>query len=163
TNEDPRVLLKQGRDLYNGGKLDDAAKVAQRARVAGASTSWGLFEDSPEKLLRDVEKARTKRDQEESVKVLVEGRKLLEKGDLDGAEKAAYKAQDLQGPYSVWDLGDRPQKLMAEVEPSRAKQRKVDVPPVPPAAIAKKDDGARPGAGAGAANSTPKPGAGAAP
>src|SRR5262249_7705021 len=56
-----------------------------------------------------------------------------------------------------------PQKLMAEVETSRAKQRKVDVPPVPPAAIAKKDDGARPGAGAGAANSTPKPGAGAAP
>src|SRR5262249_22081429 len=39
--EDPRALLKQARDLYAAGKLDDAAVAAQKAKVASASMKWG--------------------------------------------------------------------------------------------------------------------------
>src|SRR5262249_56544538 len=41
----------------------------------------------------------------------------------------------LHGPYSVWELGDRPQKLRAEIETARAKLRKTNIPPAPPTAV----------------------------
>ena len=74
--------------------------------------SWGLFEDCPDKLLVDVRKARLKRDQEESVHVLADARKLFEQGNLPEAERQAHRAERLHGPYSMWELGDRPQKLL---------------------------------------------------
>jgi type II secretory pathway component GspD/PulD (secretin) len=130
--EDARTLLKQGREMYNAGKFDEAGQLAQRARTAAARGHggsegwglWGLFKDSPDKLLQDVEKAKLQHDQEESVKVMAEARKLYEQGDLDGASRAAYKAQKLHGTYSIWDMGDRPAGLLAQVETARSKNRK---------------------------------------
>src|SRR5262249_43116998 len=56
---DARLLLKQARDLYNSGKLDEAEKLAHQADAA-KTKGWGLFDDSPDKLLGDVYKTRTK-------------------------------------------------------------------------------------------------------
>src|SRR5204862_5454607 len=100
-SKDPRVLVKNARELLTAGKLDEAAKVVQKARTVSASTRWGLFEDSPDKLQQEIDRARVQRDQDESVKVLAEGRKRFEQKDLDGAEKAAYRALKLHGPYSM--------------------------------------------------------------
>src|SRR5262249_26066736 len=100
---DAHALVKQARDLMNAGKLEEAEKLAHKAN-ADKSARWRLFEDSPDEILSELHKQRVKRDQEESVKVLAEARKIYEKanGDpkaLDEAERLAYKADRLHGPY----------------------------------------------------------------
>jgi type II secretory pathway component GspD/PulD (secretin)/tetratricopeptide (TPR) repeat protein len=133
--QDPRMLLKQARQLYDSGKLDDAEKMAHRAEAG--KKSWGLFDDSPEKLLADVRKAKTKRDQEESAHALVEAHTQFKQGNLQEAKRLTYKAEHLHhGPYNVWEL-DRPQKLRAEIEVTENKQRKTQLPPPPGGMVAK--------------------------
>ena len=80
---DGHALLKQGRDLYVAGKLDEAH---QRAILAQGTpgTHRGLLEDNPDKLIHDIQKARVKRDQEESEHQLAEARTLFDQGDLEG-------------------------------------------------------------------------------
>jgi type II secretory pathway component GspD/PulD (secretin) len=129
---DAKTLLRKGREAYSAGKLDEAMQLAQKARLA-PNAKWGLFDfDTPDKLTNDVIKSRTRRDQEEAGRQLAHGRQLLEKGDLEGASKAARTAQKLHGSYSLWDLGDRPDKLLDDIDNTRKKTRKVTVPPVPP-------------------------------
>jgi type II secretory pathway component GspD/PulD (secretin)/tetratricopeptide (TPR) repeat protein len=128
TKKEAKDLLVQGRKQLDEGKLDDAAKTAQRIKAL-TTVSWGLFEDSPDRLQIDIDKARVKRDRAESVAVLAEARKLYEKGDYDNASRLAYKAQKLHGPYSIMELGDRPTKLLAEIQTAQAKARKTALPP----------------------------------
>jgi len=110
-----RELLKQARTLFKEKKLEDADKLcAQAAGVPG--THWGLFEDSPEKLRGEIQKVRSRRDREESVRLLAEARKQFSLGRAQEAKTLAWRAQQLHGPYSIWDLSDRPQKLLAEIE-----------------------------------------------
>jgi len=142
TSSDPRAMLRQARGLYAEGKLDDARVVAQKAN-ASASAKWGLFEDTPEKLLVDIQKERVKRDKEESVKVLAEARTLYEQGRLEDAETKAYRASRLHGTYSVWDLGDRPEKLLAEIQTAKVRGRKLNLP-TPPVAVAQNDPKPKP-------------------
>jgi type II secretory pathway component GspD/PulD (secretin) len=141
---DPKGLLKVAHEAYEAGQYDDAIALAQKAKVApGAKDAWGLFDfDTPDKLINEVNKARGKRNQEESAKLLVEGRKLLDQAEhdeahrgelLDAAQKAALRADSLRnGTYSVWELGDRPTKLLADIDEARKKGRVKTVPPVPP-------------------------------
>jgi type II secretory pathway component GspD/PulD (secretin) len=137
TADDPRALLRQGRQLFNGGDLDGAAKLARKAKAASPG-SWGIFAaDSPDKLLQEIDDARAQRDREESVKVLAHARKLCEQGDYDQASREAYRAQKLHGPYSWWDLGDRPVKLLAEIETARSKSRRPNGPGPDGTAVAK--------------------------
>src|SRR5262249_44570794 len=89
---DARLLMKQAHDAYEAGKLDDAEKLAMRAGSM-KTTTWGLFETSPDKLLVDLRKARAKRDQEESVRVLEEARKTYTQGNLKEAEALAQRAE----------------------------------------------------------------------
>ncbi|MCS6850562.1 MAG: hypothetical protein NZ700_05260 [Gemmataceae bacterium] len=136
---DPRFLLRKGRELFAAGKLDEARETAQRARLASQPSDWGLFEDSPDKLLNDIRKAQAKHDQEESARLLAEARRDLEKGNLDEAEKKALRAKRLHGEYSIWHFGDRPDKVLAEVEAIRARNRKTKLPPPPGSVVAKAD------------------------
>ena len=133
---DPRLLVRQGRDLYNMNKLEEAEKVALRANSMARSVSWGYFEDTPDKLITDINKAKTKRNQEESVRVLVEARRQFANGNLVEAEKLANRAERLHGPYGVMEMGDRPQKLLAEIEATRARNH---IPRIPTAQVAAKD------------------------
>jgi type II secretory pathway component GspD/PulD (secretin) len=134
---DPRELLRKARDHYEHGKLDDAKELALKANTG--SVRWGLFEDSPDKLLNDIQKSRTGRNKDESAQLLAEARKLFTEGKLEEAEKKAYQAERLHGSYSIWDLGDRPQKLVAEIEENRARNRRNKVVAPPPVQVAVND------------------------
>jgi type II secretory pathway component GspD/PulD (secretin) len=123
TGQQARELLALGRTQLSQNKLEDAQKTVQRIKAL-PGVSWGLFEDTPDSLLRDVEKARGQRDRAESAKLLTEGRKLLARGDLDGAARAASRAEKLHGPYGIFDLGDRPSKLLSDVQAARARAQK---------------------------------------
>jgi type II secretory pathway component GspD/PulD (secretin) len=128
---DPHAALQEGRAWLHDGKLEEAEKACNLA--ASLQTSWGLFEDSPEKLHQDIQKARGRRDREESVTLLADARKLFTQGQYQEAKIKAWRAQQLHGPYSIWDLGDRPQKLLADIEKAEAEQRagqKTAPPPV---------------------------------
>jgi Flp pilus assembly secretin CpaC/tetratricopeptide (TPR) repeat protein len=134
---DPHFLLKQGREMYHAGDLEQARKLAISAKDA-PNAHWGLFDfDTPDRLLSDIRKAQVKLDQEQSGKVLTEARQQYERGNLKEAERLAHLSEQLHhGPYSIWELGDRPQKLIAEVDAAKLKQRSNQLPP-PPAAVVK--------------------------
>jgi type II secretory pathway component GspD/PulD (secretin) len=140
--EQAMTLVRQGRNELARGKLTEAMKTAQKAQTV-SGVRWGLFEDNPQKLLRDVRTAITRRDKEESVRVLAGARKLYKQGHLDAAEREAHRAAKLHGPYTWWDLGDRPQSLIEEIRTARAKTRTVQLPPPPTAGrdaeVVKKD------------------------
>jgi type II secretory pathway component GspD/PulD (secretin) len=127
TETDPRVLVRMGRALLAQKKIDEADKVCAQAN--GIKTNWGLWEDNPEKLRKDITSAKRVADRDESVKLLVEARKLMAQGKLDEAEKDTYKAKQLHGPYGVFDFGDRPDKLLEEI--AKAKQAKARENPAP--------------------------------
>ncbi len=113
-------LLHKGRTLSNDGKLDEAMQCAIKAR--GLNVKWGFFEDNPDKLQKDITKARIERDKAESYKVLAEARRLLEASELEAAMRACYRAHTLHGTYSIWDIRDRPSMVLGEIE--KAKQKK---------------------------------------
>jgi type II secretory pathway component GspD/PulD (secretin) len=138
---DPHVLVKQGQDALKAGKLDDAQKLAQQAKMT-PNIKWGMFEETPEKLLDEVQKARATRDKAEAGRILAEGRKLYDQGKYDAAEKMAYKATSLHGPYGVWDFGDKPEKLIADIRSARDKSRKPSVPAAAGTTATAKDKGA---------------------
>jgi type II secretory pathway component GspD/PulD (secretin) len=144
-------LVQKGRQALTQSKFDEAIQSAQKAK-AMATVTWGLFEDSPDRLLIDIQKARHQRDQAESVKVLIDGRKLLDKGDLEGATRAAYKAERLHGPYNIWDLGDRPARLLDDIQSAQARNRRT---PLPPPVLVKKS--AEPQKGSNTASPASKP------
>ena len=133
TKEEALALIKQGRDQLAKGQLEDANKTAARLRSA-RHIHWGLFfEDTPDKFQSDVDKARFQRDKHQAVELLAEARRRYEKKDYAGAEKLAYEARSKHGPYSIWDLGDRPDKLLADVQVARQHQRPAKLPDPPTA------------------------------
>jgi type II secretory pathway component GspD/PulD (secretin)/tetratricopeptide (TPR) repeat protein len=118
--KDPHVLLREARAALNQNKLDEAEQLC--ARAAGQPDAhWGYFEDSPAKLRVDIQKKRTRQDREKSVELLAEARKLFAQGRYDEARNLAWRAQQLHGTYNVWELGDRPQKLLSEIEKAQQK------------------------------------------
>ncbi len=121
-NADPKTLLKLSREAMTAGKFDDAQALANKA--AQGTANWGMFGDNPTKCIDEIQKARAKSDKAESVKMMVEARKLFDQGRIDDAESMAYRAERLHGAYGVMDLGDKPQKLLADVQTARAKAKK---------------------------------------
>jgi type II secretory pathway component GspD/PulD (secretin) len=159
TKEEALALLKQGREQLAKGQLEEANKTAARLRAA-RHIHWGLFfEDTPDKFQADVDRARSQRDKHQSVELLAEARRRFEKKDYDSAEKLAYEARTKHGPYSIWDLGDRPDKLLADIQVARQKERRVKLPepPTTPRQVADLSRGplASSGNSAGAPNNPP--------
>jgi type II secretory pathway component GspD/PulD (secretin)/tetratricopeptide (TPR) repeat protein len=116
---DPRALVREGRILFRQGKFDEAEKLCASASVPAAR--WGLFEDSPSKLRNDIQRARARQDRAESAKLLAEARQLFKQGELEEAKALAERADRLHGPYSMWDLGDRPRNLLGDIRVAEAK------------------------------------------
>jgi type II secretory pathway component GspD/PulD (secretin) len=116
---DSRSQLKMAQDLFNAGKLDESEKIARK--LQGAGDTWGLFEDSPDKLLVELKKARAQHDHEEADRLMFEARKLFAQGNLEGAKATAYRAEVLHGPYDIWDTSERPAKLIAEINLAQSK------------------------------------------
>lgn len=129
---DPKALLKGGRAALAAGKFDEAQDLARRAEANNPSGKWGLFDDTPNSLLKDVDSAREKDKKVQAEKLYKVAKDLFTKkpaGDaeraynLDTAYQMARKADYLHGPYSMWDMGDRPDKLVKEIEQARAKMK----------------------------------------
>ena len=118
---DARILIKDGRTLLSQNKIEEAEELCNQANV-NQSKGWGLFEDSPEKLHADIQRARSKRDRDEAVRLMTDARKLFAAGNIQEAKQKASNAQRLHGPYTIWDLGDRPQKLLEEIAPRRSQE-----------------------------------------
>jgi type II secretory pathway component GspD/PulD (secretin) len=130
TSEDPRALVKKAKNALEAGRLDAAQDLAHQADANGRTVSWGLFEDTPASVLRDVQKARGKRDRTEADLLLSKARVLYEKrvsseeqraANLDKARAMCLQAAQLHGPYSMWDFGDRPQSMIKDIEVARGK------------------------------------------
>ncbi|MCI0378290.1 MAG: hypothetical protein L0215_11840 [Gemmataceae bacterium] len=124
---DARILVKEARSLLQENRLEEADKLCQQA-AGSTGIRWGLFEDTPDKLKNDIHKAKTKRDRDESARLLAEARKLHQMGNHHEARVKALRAQELHGPYSVWDLGDRPQKLLEEIQRAETKKGPSEAP-----------------------------------
>lgn len=130
---DPKTLLRMSREALNANKLDEAQAFATKA--SASNTNWGMFGDSPMKCIDDINKARAKSDKVEAAKLLTEARQMFQQNRLDDAESLAYRAERLHGSYNVMEMGDKPQKLLAEIQSAKAKQKKSDMPITPAVAM----------------------------
>lgn len=122
-NGDPRALVREARTLLEQRKLDECeTRVNQAAAFRGVR--WGLFEDTPDRVRRDLLHARATHDRAEAGRLLVQARKLYQQGQLDEATKLAYRAKTLHGPYSVLDFGDRPDALLQDVHQAKLRNQR---------------------------------------
>ncbi len=155
---DPKQLLKDGRKALAEGRFADAQDLAQAASSNNPTDKWGLFDDTPNALRKDVEAAKAKAQKGQAEQLAKQAKALAAKPAANDAERAynldsalqmARKADQLHGPYSTWDMGERPDKLVKDLQDSRSKLRVVATKP--PAAV--------PTGGATAGALPPKPGA----
>jgi tetratricopeptide (TPR) repeat protein len=127
---DPKVLLKEGRKALSAGNFDMAQDLARQAEYYNPTGRWGLFDDTPNALLKDIQAARQKADKARSEQLTKQAKTLFHKSattdaeraaNLDSALQMARHADQLHGPYSMWDVSDRPDKLAREIEAVRIK------------------------------------------
>ena len=140
---DPKAMLKEGRKALADGRFNDARDLAQRADASNPSGKWGLFDDTPNSLRQDAEAARLKAQKAEAEALVKQAKALAAKptgsdperaANLDSALRLARRADQLHGPYSAWEFGDRADKVVKEIEDARVKIRSLPTPP--PAATA---------------------------
>jgi hypothetical protein len=127
---DPHVMLQQARDLFEARRLDEAEEMARR--VEAMPQRWGMFEDSPRKLLDEIHKTRLHAKQEDASAILGEAHRLYRQGQLDEAEKLAHLAETVHGPYGMLEFSERPQTLLTEIAESRAAKQKPQTPATMP-------------------------------
>jgi type II secretory pathway component GspD/PulD (secretin) len=166
-NADPSDLLKMGRDALKAGQLDRALDFAAQADARNATGRWGLFDDTPESLKKDVAAARGKAGKVEADRLAAAAKQLQNKpaktpgeklAQLDEAYAMADKAVTLTGPSDFFDDlfgGDRPEKLKAEIDAARTKLRKSNPGVVSQAAAT---TGGKPGVRTAAATGKPADG-----
>ncbi|MCS7166020.1 MAG: hypothetical protein RMI91_08605 [Gemmatales bacterium] len=127
TRQNARDKLRQARQLYQAGRLDEAEALARRIRVV-PECRWGLFEDTPDKLLADIYKAREQAHQKQAEALLAQARQKLEQGQFDEAERLAYHARALRPRYSIWYMGEHPDRLLAEIKARRQQAQRPRIP-----------------------------------
>lgn len=129
---DPKQLLKDGRKALDEGRFADARDLAQAAEASNTSGKWGLFDDTPSSLRKDIESAQGKANKTQSEQLVKQAKATAAKPAANDAERAynldlaiqmAKKADQLHGPYSSWDMGDRADKLVKELQTARSKYK----------------------------------------
>jgi type II secretory pathway component GspD/PulD (secretin) len=134
TFADPKDQVKQARKALDEGKLDRAQDLANQA-AAARDYSWGLFDDTPDSVLKDVASARAKADRGKADQMVKDGRTLLNKptrtseerlANVEQATKLAYNAQRLHGPYGMFDFGDTADSLVTDCTAARTKLMKAN-------------------------------------
>jgi tetratricopeptide (TPR) repeat protein len=135
---DPKMLLKEGRAALAAGQFDRAQDLARAAEANNPSGKWGLFDDTPAALLKDIQAAVVKAQKAQAEQLVKQAKALFTKhaandgeraANLDQAMQMAQRADQLHGPYSAWDFGDRPDHLYKEIQTARAR---IKVPPTTP-------------------------------
>ena len=152
---DPKQLVKDGRRALDEGKFTDARDLAAAADANNPAGKWGLFDDTPNALRKDIDSAQTKANKAQAEQLMKQAKATATKAANNDAERAynldtalqiARKADQLHGPYSTWDMGERPDKLVKDLQAARAKFKNIPtgtapanttatavVPPRPPA------------------------------
>ncbi len=134
---DAKALLKEGRKALAAGQFDRAQDLARAAEANNQTGKWGLFDDTPNALLKDVQASVLKAQKTQADQLVKQAKGLISKQTQSEAEKAAnldqalqmaQRADQLHGPYSAWDIGDRPDKLVKDIQATRGKLKNVPPP-----------------------------------
>jgi type II secretory pathway component GspD/PulD (secretin) len=147
---DPKELLKMGREALKAGKLDEAQKLARQADSANPAGRWGLFDDTPESLEKDVRSAKVKSDKAAVAALTAQAKTTYSQSAaaktdadklalLNQAYDLADRAATLSGPAGFFDdvmsFGrDDPAKMKKDIDAVRIPLRKK----VSPTEMAKK-------------------------
>ncbi len=127
--DDPKVLLQEGRKALAAGDFERAKDLSREADANNRAQKWGLFDDTPNTLRRDIEAAISKAKKAQAESLTKQAKALLTKetpiereraANLDQAMQYAQRAVQLHGPYTAWDLGERADKLEKEIQTARA-------------------------------------------
>jgi hypothetical protein len=136
---DAKLLVAEARRHYQAGRHDQAVALAKQAQLTPGAR-WGHFEDSPEKIIHDVTKARQEQNEKKAAELLLEARRLLTQNKCDEAEKLTFQAEALRSDYPAWHTGERHDKLRQEIAERRRALAKPSLPPlldpVPPPLVA---------------------------
>lgn len=126
---DPKILLQEGRKALAAGDFDRAKDLSREAEANNPSGRWGLFDDTPNTLRRDIESTIAKAKKAQAESLTKQAKALMAKeaptdrekaANLDQALQFAHRAVQLHGPYTAWDLGDRADKLEKEIQAARS-------------------------------------------
>ncbi len=138
---DPKQLIKDGRKALAEGRFAEARDLAQTAEANNPGGKWGLFDDTPSSLRKDIDSAQAKAQKVQAEQLMKQAKTTATKPAVNDAERAynldtaiqmARKADQLHGPYSTWDTGDRPDKLVKDLQAARSKFKNVSPAPANP-------------------------------
>jgi type II secretory pathway component GspD/PulD (secretin) len=150
---DPKAMIKEGRKALAEGRFNDARDLAQRAEASNPTGKWGLFDDTPNALRKDIDKAQMKAQRDESDRLVKHVKEMLDQKSetpaaraavLDSALQMARRAEQLHGPYSNWDFTNRADKLVKEIDEERSKLTALPPPPQTGTGTAAATPGSRP-------------------
>ena len=96
--EDPRLLLRQGRELYHQNKLDDADKLCT-ALPASPVLTGGCSRIRRISWLTTFSRTRAHQGHEESFKLTAKARQLFNEGKLQEAKVKAYPLASCTAPW----------------------------------------------------------------
>lgn len=150
TASDPRALLREAKSAIDTRDYARAEQLILQAEAANPSGKWGLLEDSPASLRKKLASAKAEANKKEVTRLMSEARAVLALPArneqervkyLEEALKIARQADALHGPeYSLWETGDRPDRLVRDVEAALAQMRsRVPAPPALPSVQAAQD------------------------
>jgi general secretion pathway protein D len=131
------TLLQQARAAMDAGKLEEARQLADEA--AAFDVAYGIFEDSPAMIVRDIERlentdasansafaaagsGNSSEAAEQARQLLREAREAIVHGRLSVAREKAAQASALNVAYTVLD--DRPELVLNDIESAMRGQGK---------------------------------------
>jgi Flp pilus assembly secretin CpaC len=118
TQADPKQMVKEARAALDQGNFDRAEELCNVVRTS--KVSYGYFDDTHDKVLADVRKAREVVNGKKAADLLVQARRHLDAGQFDEAEKCTAQSKMLKNNYGMMSFGDTPDKLMQEIVTKRA-------------------------------------------
>src|SRR5262245_4538728 len=86
---DAKGMLKEGRQALKAGQYDRAHDLARAAEANNPQGKWGLFDDTPSALLRDVQEAVVKAQKSEANDLLKQAKSLMAKPAPGGEPERA--------------------------------------------------------------------------
>jgi len=150
---DPKLLLRDAKAALEAGDFNKAQDLTQQAEASNSTGKWGLFDDTPASLRKKIASARQAAGKHEVARLLKDARDLFARPANSDAERAsnvnqalklARKADYLHGPdYSVWETGERPDRLIREIEATAMKTKgsRIPTPPVQASTLAAQEAG----------------------
>ncbi|MCA9082401.1 MAG: hypothetical protein KDA81_00030 [Planctomycetaceae bacterium] len=136
TYQQAQSLIQQARAAIDAGRFQQAESLAAQADSLNAT--YGLFEDSPAMIRRDLQRlsqagqvpanafvSATEADEQspetrQAKQLLAEARTEFRQGNVASAREKALKAQSLSATYSL--LEDTPERLLSEIDSAVAGQ-----------------------------------------